>query len=503
MTRRHDEQHQINTTKNKLESSGTHTGKTSRKGYQSQKFTFPGTDVTINSYHADIFRNLHKMQKEGILCDTKLLAKTGYVMAHRLVLVACSSYFCEGLDEKKYTDAGGCLSLDLTHIPLYLLKRIISFIYGGQIQVPKKDVPQFEKCCQSVGLKSLFEQLNCDLNIKDNLANEVKGKSSRNSRDTSKSSNLKQTLVDSRIEGSEENSPSFDASGRDISFQISKSKPFTDGSSTEKNDKNIEIQFSNKKGASVEESVPVEVCPEVKQFINRFSTTNPIRKNCSSSKGTSELKTINSKNDRSKIVDKDHLSEEVKKVTSVEHNKLSSCDTTNERNDESSIDVTDSSSSDHGETEKLSLDHDAGMKCDKKAGKRAITAEARTCKVKQLCCKKCNETFSAQFQKTAHKQVCKGNRPRRRCILCRISFSTAEDYIHHRNTDTKCLQIRNEKHKKRLQRKAQLRSKFACRVCPRKFRRIADLVDHEFTAHDLPYDKEKWPDLICEVNFFL
>ena len=117
-------------------------------------------------YNNTLLKNLHGLQKEGVLCDLLLQCQGQRVIpVHANVMCASSDYFKEKIDHWEVGHSGGltfcgprncdvesaraslvvaagelqggCMSIDLSNIPFRILNGIVQFIYVGEFEVER------------------------------------------------------------------------------------------------------------------------------------------------------------------------------------------------------------------------------------------------------------------------------------------------------------------------------------------------------------------------------
>ncbi|XP_037957159.1 ring canal kelch protein isoform X2 [Teleopsis dalmanni] len=101
-----------------------------------------GKDRSVGQYHneqhtARSFEAMNEMRKKNILCDVILVADDIEIHAHKMVLAACSPYFCAmftGFEESKQT------RIALKGIDYRALELLIEYVYTSTVEVNEDNV---------------------------------------------------------------------------------------------------------------------------------------------------------------------------------------------------------------------------------------------------------------------------------------------------------------------------------------------------------------------------
>ncbi|KAL4223009.1 BTB And C-terminal Kelch [Mactra antiquata] len=110
--------------------------------------------IQTPNYHNDLFTELHTLQKQGILCDVTLIAEDGEVMAHKVVLMAASSYFRSKLSPiLGLTPSKICLK----GISVVELANLIKYIYTGSLVFARESMEVTLEISEILGLTGVIE----------------------------------------------------------------------------------------------------------------------------------------------------------------------------------------------------------------------------------------------------------------------------------------------------------------------------------------------------------
>ena len=454
--------------------------------------------LQVEQHFEDIFKTLHQLQRENKYCDVMLQTEEGMVPAHSIVLIAASPTFCKNRKKNQSSEAGdiACTCIDLSHIPHWIIENIVSYIYTGMLTLCNDKVEEFAKHCVSLGLTKLHQKLNSkSVLLPENCQREMKvGSAGANymmpveaSEDRLLSRQNQSLLRNKRTMPDHEH--------QDVKAAKSTRKHHNGRV------KKVPLDSAEKCNNEAKKSESSDVGDKLAESEkNKYITGSGIQLQTTEAKDDTNDRATN-RNETIYFNDKDKHESGQCEDESVTVNEEDGSEHDENNSFEKSADNeydSDTEIEDYPPNRKLKCNNVTGADEDKAVQDNLKHPQKNNMKV--LHCKRCNADFKTAAELKKHRKSCKGNRPRKRCMLCQISFDTAEAYLHHRKTDEKCLAIQKQKHQHRLHKKALLRARYCCRVCPRKFRRVADHIDHEFVAHELPYDKEKWPDLFCEVR---
>lgn len=465
--------------------------------------------VHSDSHFVEIFKNLYKLQKNGSYCDVKICAIDGHVLAHSVVIIAASPFLHKKFKQisNTKTDRKNIKDMIFQNIPVWALEKIVAFLYTGSLEVVEKDTIELSKHCKALGLNEVHKKLtskscSSDLEAAGNVAKVRSGKSVKKSSQNDFEVNENIEFVNGKnrkrklkAEKIAENTAKLSKRSNELVkgekntiVKVQRSETtseLVDNIQTthkEKSVADVPCNSYNEKKVKLDKGVDEEWRAEYNESgddtdsyyedeslnieKNKFKNKNPkikvkpAQKKTKKTKAKCGNKKIAPGNKKTVIEDRNIVENEEKIFTASE-----------EENDIITVES----------DEKLPVMIEAGNGGE---------------------CDKCGKNFYFQYELTGHKNRCTGknNRQRRKCVTCHMSFDSTEEYLDHRNSDERCIALRQEKLVLRKQKRFEMRRKFCCCVCPRKFRRLADQIEHEFLAHEIQYDKEKWPDLYCEVT---
>lgn len=390
--------------------------------------------VFIFNHFITMFKDFHELQKSGQYCDIMITCQEGHVKAHKLVLVVSSPEFQSLVN--KSLEKGGVTNIDLSDIPLWMLEKIVEFLYTGKMQISDGDSLDLLGVCEKLGLLELVGKL------KSSPA--VEKADIQNSKTSGK--NIKR------------GKRKYDQHRSSSRFNLDKD---TDGVLVEDkvsavDDQKI-ISVTEISNQNWYESDSTVLCEESQKFDSGDDSHL-------SSEAKTETMDLESG-------DKEHVNIKIEVAIengSAEFDCITKCSRKRKAKHES-LPTTDQ-------------EYDSENGCFEEHHENY--------------CESCDQTFTTAQKLKSHKRKCKVNNSRKKCLLCNTSFESAEKYGVHRRTDQYCLALQKER---RQQNKRDSRKKFSCRVCPRTFRRYIDQIEHEYLAHEMLYDKNKWPDRICTV----
>ncbi|KAL3858307.1 hypothetical protein ACJMK2_012901 [Sinanodonta woodiana] len=111
--------------------------------------TDPDLQLCVSDYHQGILQKLHSLQKQGCVCDVRLTAENGSVVAHKVILIASSTVLQKRLSQ---TASGAFENIHFDGIPHLVLKNVVDYIYTGNLSVPKNSIQTFLNFCEDLGL---------------------------------------------------------------------------------------------------------------------------------------------------------------------------------------------------------------------------------------------------------------------------------------------------------------------------------------------------------------
>ncbi|XP_062494026.1 kelch-like protein 3 isoform X4 [Pezoporus occidentalis] len=99
--------------------------------------------VTVNPSHMrKAFKVMNELRSKRLLCDVVIVAETVEMEAHRVVLAACSPYFCAmftgDMSESK------AKKIEIKDVDGQTLRKLIDYIYTAEIEVTEENVQVFE-----------------------------------------------------------------------------------------------------------------------------------------------------------------------------------------------------------------------------------------------------------------------------------------------------------------------------------------------------------------------
>ncbi|KAL4240170.1 hypothetical protein ACF0H5_000964 [Mactra antiquata] len=416
----------------------------------------------FNSNHfSEVFAGFHEFQKLGKYCDVRLCMEDGNILAHSIILISANSYFHKLYKSlpKIYSHIEPIKSLMISDIPHWAMDKIVAYLYTGETEIEESLAGEFIKYCSDVGIFGL-EWKDVAIPLSDDV-DMVK--------DGSKSDS-KVKLVKSKINGLK--------TGEKLKVNAEKSRKrkTSDSKHLERKPKKIKLTLSSKMKTVDDDNVTVKV-------------------EQSDDNGSNDISNYQVKEDSGIHCD-NFLSDN--DVRAIDNND----GIENVPDDKEDMDASGDDTDSYFEVNVEDLD-DRTEKVEDNVGEKTkylVDMNLETINCDGGPCDKCGRSFVFQYELTAHKSKCTGknNRQRKKCVTCNMNFDSTEDYLNHRSTDKICIALRQEKLTLRKQKRFEMRRKFACCVCPRRFRRNADKIEHEFSAHEIKYDKEQWPDLFCE-----
>ncbi|XP_039629856.1 kelch-like protein 3 isoform X2 [Polypterus senegalus] len=95
--------------------------------------------VTVNQSHMKkAFRVMNELRSKKMLCDVTIVAEDVEISAHRIVLAACSPYFCAmftgDMTERK------AKTIEIKDVDGHTLNKLIDYIYTAEIEVTEDNV---------------------------------------------------------------------------------------------------------------------------------------------------------------------------------------------------------------------------------------------------------------------------------------------------------------------------------------------------------------------------
>ncbi|XP_072584634.1 kelch-like protein 3 isoform X7 [Vulpes vulpes] len=99
--------------------------------------------ITVNSAHmGKAFKVMNELRSKQLLCDVMIVAEDVEIEAHRVVLAACSPYFCAmftgDMSESK------AKKIEIKDVDGRTLNKLIDYIYTAEIEVTEENVQVFE-----------------------------------------------------------------------------------------------------------------------------------------------------------------------------------------------------------------------------------------------------------------------------------------------------------------------------------------------------------------------
>ncbi|XP_045213889.2 zinc finger and BTB domain-containing protein 41-like [Mercenaria mercenaria] len=494
----------------------------SRKLKSSKKSNERIRIIHNDSHFEEMFKNLHKLQKVGKYCDVKICAIDGSVLAHSVVIIAASPLLHKKYKQKvkTVTDINSVTDLDFKEVPLWALEKIVTFLYTGSVEVSEKDTKHFSKHCKALGLNDLHKKLNsepCSIDLETVtvlLSEEKEKRSVEKSTNNTKGASKLKTDFDSVDEKSRKRKiKTVKSSG--TKAKVSKQNLSVNEATTEEeNNVIVKVETSEntfevvKKDNTLEDSAKTETVysSDFEDEMNDDADDEWKVGIDDSGEDTDSYFEKQNFNKKSKLKRKGAKLKAKKKIVKKEkkkkENKVRSKEKTCKSNDKIVAESENKVEENHSLSVETVVDESIReadynqVNSDK--NKEKLPLDIGTGNGGE--CDKCGKSFYFQYELTGHRNKCTGknNRQRRKCVTCHVNFESTEEYMDHRNNDERCIALRQEKLIIRKQKRFEMRRKYCCCACPRKFRRLADQIEHEFLAHEIQYDKEKWPDLYCE-----
>lgn len=95
--------------------------------------------ITVNSAHmGKAFKVMNELRSKQLLCDVMIVAEDVEIEAHRVVLAACSPYFCAmftgDMSESK------AKKIEIKDVDGRTLNKLIDYIYTAEIEVTEENV---------------------------------------------------------------------------------------------------------------------------------------------------------------------------------------------------------------------------------------------------------------------------------------------------------------------------------------------------------------------------
>ncbi|XP_019333976.2 kelch-like protein 3 isoform X3 [Alligator mississippiensis] len=124
--------------------------------------------VTINPSHMKkAFRVMNELRSKQLLCDVVIVAENVEMEAHRIVLAACSPYFCAmftgDMSESK------AKKIEIKDVDGQTLSKLIDYIYTAEIEVTEENVQHFPEVMLGEEFLSLSLDQVCSLISSDKL----------------------------------------------------------------------------------------------------------------------------------------------------------------------------------------------------------------------------------------------------------------------------------------------------------------------------------------------
>ncbi|XP_028906620.1 kelch-like protein 3 isoform X3 [Ornithorhynchus anatinus] len=102
--------------------------------------------VTVNAAHmGKAFRVMNELRSKQMLCDVMIVAEDVEIEAHRVVLAACSPYFCAMFTGTR-AESGGDMTeskarkVEIKDVDGHTLSKLIDYIYTAEIEVTEENV---------------------------------------------------------------------------------------------------------------------------------------------------------------------------------------------------------------------------------------------------------------------------------------------------------------------------------------------------------------------------
>ncbi|ELK03061.1 Kelch-like protein 3 [Pteropus alecto] len=98
--------------------------------------------ITVNPAHmGKAFKVMNELRSKQLLCDVMIVAEDVEIEAHRVVLAACSPYFCAmftgDMSESK------AKKIEIKDMDGQTLSKLIDYIYTAEIEVTEENVQSF------------------------------------------------------------------------------------------------------------------------------------------------------------------------------------------------------------------------------------------------------------------------------------------------------------------------------------------------------------------------
>lgn len=481
--------------------------------------------VSIQGHFKDMFNAFYELQKSGKYCDLKLCLSNGHVFMHSVVFVASSPEMLRIFQDSLQIESEDVefKILHLEGVSMEAMDKVVAFLYTGNIEFQEQEREDLIKTAEMLGLETLHKQIKTGKRNATHQVDQVPHK---------KRKQVSKDRASSKWE-KKQSKPKPNTRRKQSKVKTLKVKDEIVNNLNYENNRTLDEVTEDEKIIVVKEETDSHL-EEVKCKDEDLNLNHAYDNECDGSGNdtdsyyaderdilhfdlnTGGKESVSDRQGRSVNVSKPEPARTKKKggakiklvKRSEKKEKLKHGGLVNETEKRPDFDIFTPEKRKRvpvpapvdEPVEETVFEDEAKLTEDEDIPKDFVFPAS----IVPGCggeCDKCGLKFKFQVELTYHRNKCLGptNRQRRKCVTCLQQFDNTEAYVDHRNNDANCIALRKEKLEERHKKRFQMRRRYSCCVCTRKFRRTADKVEHEFLAHEIKYDKEKYPDLYCEM----
>ena len=129
---------------------------------KSESITAPGTKneteeqfcLQWNDFDEDMAESFKGLRDEKAFCDVTISAEGQQLLAHKMVVSACSPFFKKMIEFQKNEKHPIIILKDVSFLHM---SAILEFMYNGEVSVTQEELPAFLKTAEKLEIKGLAE----------------------------------------------------------------------------------------------------------------------------------------------------------------------------------------------------------------------------------------------------------------------------------------------------------------------------------------------------------
>ena len=107
-----------------------------------------------NDFDEDMAESFNGLRDEKAFCDVTISAEGQQLLAHKMVVSACSPFFKKMIEFQKNEKHPIIILKDVSFLHM---SAILEFMYNGEVSVTQEELPAFLKTAEKLEIKGLAE----------------------------------------------------------------------------------------------------------------------------------------------------------------------------------------------------------------------------------------------------------------------------------------------------------------------------------------------------------